>query len=227
MERTTNDKTYYNLNLCYSNQGGHVIHIDNAIFSPECDQMVTKVPANDMPTTVYIKHDEGYRIEAAELYLSANFHCVGRFLPVAPEHFQKGHCERGDYDYKFTFVMPAEDMSIHMRFIKEDSTMETNKVESNNGVVDTFELPEEIAYELSDLLTRQTIRERLLMQATGDPTKFDQIEGMLIPITSRIEALKDKITKELVPEKYRKPQYIWSYNGVEIDGVSAQVLLAT
>lgn len=79
--------------------------------------------------------------------------------------------------------------------------------------VTTFEVPEEIAKKLSDLLTKQTIKERLLMQLTNEPEKFEAVEKMLIPITEEISALKIKITQEFVPEEFNSPEYIWNYDG--------------
>ena len=70
-------------------------------------------------------------------------------------------------------------------------------------IINSFEIPEELAKELSDLLTKQTIRERLLLQLVDNPVKYEQVESMLLPITSKIEAIKFKITNEYVPEEYR------------------------
>ena len=83
-------------------------------------------------------------------------------------------------------------------------------------VIDHFEIPEELAKELSDLLTKQTIRERLLLQLVDDQGKYEAAEDMLLPITAKIEAIKMKITKEYVPSKYHSIKYIWNYNGWEI-----------
>ena len=79
--------------------------------------------------------------------------------------------------------------------------------------VTTFEVPEEIAKKLSDLLTKQTIKERLLMQLTNEPEKFEAVEKMLIPITEEISALQIKITNEHIPEEYNSQEYIWNYDG--------------
>ena len=79
--------------------------------------------------------------------------------------------------------------------------------------VTTFEVPEEIAKKLSDLLTKQTIKERLLMQLTNEPEKFEAVENTLIPITEEISALKIKITQEYVPDEFNSQEYIWNYDG--------------
>lgn len=122
----------------------------------------------------------------------------------------------------FSFEMPDDDIKIILKFrkIKEDYVMEP-KIKK---VIDHFEIPEELATELSDLLTRQTIRERLLSANTGDPVKFKELEDMLVPITSKIEAIKMKITSEFVPEQYRDEKYSWNYDGWEVAKNTVQVL---
>lgn len=96
--------------------------------------------------------------------------------------------------------------------------------EKQQVVVDYFEIPEELAKELSDLLTKQTIRERMLTQLIGEPEKYEEAEKMLIPVVSRIEAIKVKITKEYVPEKYNSIRYMWNYDGWEVDKNRVQVI---
>lgn len=122
----------------------------------------------------------------------------------------------------FSFEMPDDDIKITLKFrkIKEDYVMEPK----TKKVIDHFEIPEELATELSDLLTRQTIRERLLSANTGDPVKFKELEDMLVPITSKIEAIKMRITSEFVPEQYRDERYSWNYDGWEVAKNTVQVL---
>ena len=48
-------------------------------------------------------------------------------------------------------------------------------------VIDSFEIPEDLAKELSELLTKQTIRERILLQLVTEPEKFEEVEKTLIP----------------------------------------------
>ena len=38
------------------------------------------------------------------------------------------------------------------------------------------------------------------------------------------EAIKKKITRDYVPEHYRSAQYMWNYDGYEIDGNNVQIL---
>lgn len=91
-------------------------------------------------------------------------------------------------------------------------------------VVGHFEIPEELAKELSDNLTIQTIRQRLLSDVVGNAEKYDAVERSLIPVVARIEAIKLKITKEFVPEQYNSIQYMWNYNGYEVDGNKVEVI---
>lgn len=99
-----------------------------------------------------------------------------------------------------------------------------NKRELKPVVIDYFEIPEELAKELSDLLTKQTIRERLLVQLFNEPEKFNQVEEQLMPITARIDAIKIKITRDYVPEKYNDPSYQWNYDGWEVDKNRIQIV---
>lgn len=97
--------------------------------------------------------------------------------------------------------------------------------ELQQKVVGHFDIPEEIAKELSELLTKQMIREKLLRQIiTEDPSKYEEAEKVLIPVAAKVEAIKMRITNEFVPEQYRNPIYIWNYNGYEVDGCSVEVI---
>lgn len=91
-------------------------------------------------------------------------------------------------------------------------------------IIDSFEIPEELAQELSDLLTKQTIRDRVLMNLVDDPVKFEEAEKMLIPITAKIEAIKAQITKEFVPSKYNDARYSWNYEGFMVSGNRVDIL---
>ena len=96
--------------------------------------------------------------------------------------------------------------------------------EKTQVVIDHFEIPDDLAQELSGLLTKQTIRERLLMQLVGEPEKYEQAENLLIPITAKIEAIKVKITKEFVPAKYNARRFMWNYNSYEVDQNKVEVI---
>ena len=95
---------------------------------------------------------------------------------------------------------------------------------NNQIIVGTFEIPEELAKELSTLLTKQVVRERLLLQLIDDPAKYETAEDMILPVTSKIEAIKVKITNEYVPEQYRSAKYVWNYDGWEVAKNEVMVL---
>jgi len=77
--------------------------------------------------------------------------------------------------------------------------------------------------DLSDLLTKQMIRERTLVNLAGKP-EYDEFEAQLIPIVNKIEAIKLRITREFVPEKYRHPDFSWNYNGAEVAGNNVEIM---
>lgn len=91
-------------------------------------------------------------------------------------------------------------------------------------VVGHFEIPEELAKELSDNLIIQTIRQRLLSDVVGDAEKYDAVEKSLIPVVAKIEAIKLKITKEFVPKQYNSIRYMWNYNGYEVDKNKVEII---
>ena len=127
--------------------------------------------------------------------------------------------------------MPDSNVILTVRFekiCKEKVIMEQSIDNSNdniqNGVLEYFEIPEELAKELSDLLTKQVVRERLLLQVVGDPVKYNELEAMILPITAKIEAIKARITEQYVPQKYRSVKYMWNYTGYEVDQNKVQIL---
>ena len=89
-------------------------------------------------------------------------------------------------------------------------------------IIDTFEIPEDIAKELSSLLAKQSIRERLLVSVIGKP-EYETLEASLIPIVEKIDSFKNMITLKYVPEKYRSDRFIWNYPGWEVSGTSVQI----
>jgi hypothetical protein len=91
-------------------------------------------------------------------------------------------------------------------------------------VVGHFEIPEELAKELSENLVRQTIKERLLLQLLDEPEKYIKVENDLVPITAKIEAIKMMITKKYVPNEYNEARFIWNYNGFEVDGNQVEII---
>lgn len=100
--------------------------------------------------------------------------------------------------------------------------------QNERKVVGSFGIPDELAKELSDLLVKQTIRDRLMYQfiEQGNTAKAAEVEKMIIPITSKIEAIKIRITNEFVPKEYNSQRYMWNYNGYEISGNKVDVIEA-
>lgn len=90
-------------------------------------------------------------------------------------------------------------------------------------VVGTFEIPEDLAKRLSELLTKKAIREQVLAQVVSEPSKYDTLEEKLIPVINEIDKIKTKITTEYVPSQYNDERYQWSFNGYEIDGNKLEV----
>lgn len=115
--------------------------------------------------------------------------------------------------HMITFVMPSTDILI------EDISF----IDDPNGIVDYFEIPDELAKELSDNLIKQTIRQRTLAELVNDPDRYNAAEKLLVPIVTRIEAIKVQITNQYVPIKYRSSEYMWNYDGYEIDGNHVQI----
>jgi hypothetical protein len=91
-------------------------------------------------------------------------------------------------------------------------------------VIDYFEIPVDLAKELSELLTKQAITEKLLLQVLGDDEKYEHVEAKLTPIVEKIEAIKIKVTKEYVPKKYNSIKYTWNYNGFTVSENKVEII---
>lgn len=117
-----------------------------------------------------------------------------------------------------TFVMPSDNITVDF---EEIGSMNEKR---NNGIIEMVPIPEDLAKELSDLLIKQTIRERVLVQLVGQPDKYDEAEKLLLPIVAKIEAIKVKITREHIPTKFNDEKYVWNYNGYEIDGAAVEII---
>ena len=88
-----------------------------------------------------------------------------------------------------------------------------------------FDIPEDMAKELSELLSRKTIKEDLMINVLKNKD-FDQMEALeiqLIPVVQKIEAIKNNITANHVPEEFRSDRFVWNYDGYDIDGCSISV----
>lgn len=86
--------------------------------------------------------------------------------------------------------------------------------------VGQFDIPDEMAKELSELLSRKTILEDVLVGVAmkKDMDAFDNLAKELYPTIEGIEAIKHKITAELVPDEFKTDKYIWNYDGYAIAG---------
>jgi hypothetical protein len=91
-------------------------------------------------------------------------------------------------------------------------------------IIDSFMIPEDMAKELSELLIKQSVRENLLLKLIDNSDQYETMEQSLIPIASKIEAIKMKITQSCVPAKYQSKEYSWNYNGYEISGCEVQLM---
>lgn len=91
-------------------------------------------------------------------------------------------------------------------------------------VVDNFEIPEQLAHRLSNLLVIQGIRMQLLENLIDNPPKYEKAEKLLLPIAQEIDTIKYKITTEHVPEKYRSEDYAWNYEGWDLSRNVVQIM---
>lgn len=89
--------------------------------------------------------------------------------------------------------------------------------------VDSFGIPEELGKELTDLIVRQSIYETTLSKLMADNQQYDKVLDELASIIEKSEVIKNRITKEFVPEKYRKEIYSWNYNGFHISGTKVDI----
>ena len=158
----------------------------------------------------------GYNIFSINVYLANDiFHRVIKY-----------NLSIFDNSYLFNFDIPDNDVIIEIQYIpdnKEDINSMEDK-EKDQNIVGSFEIPDELAKELSELLTTQMIRERVLTQVVNEPDKYESVEKMLIPVVQKIEAIKLKITNEFVPAEFNSIKYVWNYNGYEVDGNKVQVI---
>lgn len=123
---------------------------------------------------------------------------------------------------RIAFTMPNDDVMIKVKLDAEGRTRMEEKIK--NSVIEMVPIPEELAKELSELLVKQTIRERVLVQLVGQPEKYEEAEKMLAPVVAKVEAIKVKITREYIPAKFNDPRYVWNFNGYEIDGAAVEII---
>lgn len=150
-------------------------------------------------------------------------------IPYKVLHFEEDRI-------KLEFIVPDCNIGFETcastidKTIKEKSNMENKEIETKNetvntnGVIATFDIPEELAKELSELLTKQSIRQNMLKEILiSNPSKYEEVESLLLPVTTRIETIKAKITTEYVPDEYCDEKYMWNYDGYDISGTSVSI----
>lgn len=91
-------------------------------------------------------------------------------------------------------------------------------------IVETVEIPEDIAQRLSRLLIKESIRRQLLNDAVGNKDKYEEAEELLIPVIEEIDKIKNTITEKYIPEDFRSDRYIWSYNNFSINGNEINII---
>lgn len=93
-----------------------------------------------------------------------------------------------------------------------------------NEIIDQFEIPEEMAKDLSGLLTESAIKKSLLVELVETPAKYEIIEKLVIALEDKITVIKNKITREFVPTKYRSAKYAWNYDGYASAGTTVHIM---
>lgn len=81
-------------------------------------------------------------------------------------------------------------------------------------LVATFEVPVELAEELSTLLIKEEVLQTSIdhLFSQGDEN-WTEVMDELTKVKSRINALKNKVTSDFVPDQYKDPRYVWNYEG--------------
>ena len=95
-------------------------------------------------------------------------------------------------------------------------------------LIGQFDIPEDMAKELSDLLARKTIKEDVMVNLAKNKNfeEFEVVENDLIPVIQKIEAIKNSITANYVPDEYKSEKYVWNYDGYEVDGCTIHIYTA-
>lgn len=125
---------------------------------------------------------------------------------------------------QLTFTTPKDDFKIITTVKKDNQGGKQMAPESKQVIIDTVEIPEALAQELSELLAKQSIRQQVLKEVIDQPDKYDAAEKILIPVVQKIDAIKVKITREYIPEQYQSDRFIWNYNGYEVNGNHIEII---
>ena len=78
----------------------------------------------------------------------------------------------------------------------------------------TFEIPTELANELSELLIKEEVLQTSIdhLFSQGDEN-WTEVMDKLTRVKQRINSIKNKITNDFVPDQYKDPRYVWNYEG--------------
>ena len=97
--------------------------------------------------------------------------------------------------------------------------MEPKKeIRRDPDVIGVFTIPNELAMELSEVITTISIRHSLLLDLIDKPTKYDEVEKNLIQLEERKAALMNSITRDYIPDEYRFDYFTWFFAGYSVAG---------
>ena len=180
---------------------------------------------------VEVKLDPGYGLSVkAEAHdrTKIDITMSSKYLNECMKNHLKCSPDSHDGLVQFAFTMPGEDVHLDIDICPISGENDPEKESApSNEVIDHFIIPEALAKELSELLVVEATRGKILVQLLDDPVKYQKFEETLLPVTARIEAIKAKITREYVPSKYNSSEYMWNYDGYEIDECNVQIIRAT
>lgn len=92
------------------------------------------------------------------------------------------------------------------------------------NVIDRFEIPEELGLELTELLAKQVINDRILSSVADQPEKYQTVMNAQIDIQRNIDRIKWLITEQYVPDCYSSDRYSWNYNGYDIAANKVEII---
>ena len=83
--------------------------------------------------------------------------------------------------------------------------------------VAAFEVPGELANELSELLIREEILQTSVDHLfSQNDENWTNAMDELAKTKARIKAIKNKVTDDFVPDAYKDPRYVWNYDGTGV-----------
>lgn len=159
---------------------------------------------NPGDTVVFeIRPNDGYLLDSVALCDDRPNGAVQHIVEFDTEILPIDDTDESNTYRRVKFIMPEMDVKLMVTFKEIDLIR--------------VQIPDDLAHELSDLLTKQTIRERLLMNSMDDMEKFSKLESMLMPVVSRIGAIQTYITEFYIPDQFKSDEYQWTYNGYDVD----------